>query len=95
MVFYYPDRIYQWSFFGLFTVLFMFYNNAVKIRAVTASKKLSWWDSLIAGWLAVMLAFSMPDHKTKSGVYHKAIDLVQTATVLDLDAAICGWTMPY
>lgn len=29
MVFYYPDRVYQWSFFGLVTVLFIFYNNVV------------------------------------------------------------------
>lgn len=80
MVFYYPDRVYQWSFFGLVTVLFMFYDNVVKIRAVTASKKHSWWDSLIAGWLAVMLAFSMRDHRTMLGVYDKALDLLQAAT---------------
>lgn len=29
MVFYYPDRVYQWSFFGLVKVLFIFYNNVV------------------------------------------------------------------
>lgn len=38
-------------------------------------------------WLAVMLAFSTQVHKTMSGVYEKAIDVVKAATVHDLDAA--------